>query len=62
MSNNPLNNIFAKNNEGQLTNEVENINNIHFFFDFILDDKVKDEEKIITLKEFESKIKVNRYI
>ena len=31
MSNNPLNNIFAKNNEGQLTNEVENINNIHFF-------------------------------
>ena len=62
MSNNPLYTIFYKNNQGELTEELENINNINFFFNYIIDDKVKDEEKIIILKELESKIKVNRYI
>ena len=62
MSNNPLYTIFFKNNQGELTEELENINNINFFFNYIIDDKVKDEEKIIILKELESKIKVNRYI
>ena len=62
MSNNPLYTIFFRNNQGELTEELENINNINFFFNYIIDDKVKDEEKIIILKELESKIKVNRYI
>ena len=62
MSNNPLYTIFCKDNQGNLTDELENINNIQFFFYYIMNEKVKDEEKIIILKELESKIKANRYI
>ena len=62
MSNNPLNNIFLKNAQGKITEELGNINNIHFFFNFINNDKVKDEEKENVLKELTSKIHVNRYI
>ena len=62
MSNNPLYSIFYINNQGELTEELEKINNIKLFFNFIVDDKVKEEEKIIVLKELKSKIKVNRYI
>ena len=62
MSNNPLNNIFLKNAQGKITEELGNINNIHFFFNFINNDKVKDEEKESVLKELTSKIHINRYI
>ena len=61
MSNNPLYSIFYINNQGELTEELEKINNIKLSFNFIVDDKVKEEEKIIVLKELKSKIKVNRY-
>ena len=62
MSNNPLNNIFLKNSQGKTTEELGNINNIHFFFNFINNDKVKDEDKENVLKELTSKIHTNRYI
>ena len=62
MSNNPLNNIFLKSPRGKLTDELDNINNIKLFFNFINNDKIKDEEKENVLKEFIPKLKANRYI
>ena len=62
MSNNPLNNIFLKSPQGKLTDELDNINNIKLFFNFINNDKIKDEEKENVLKEFIPKLKANRYI
>ena len=62
MSNNPLATIFIKDSNGKLTNHIEQIKNIKNFFDFIKDDKNKEEEKIKVLNELKNKIKANRYI
>ena len=62
MSHDPLSNIFLKNSQGKLTDELDNISNIKLFFNFINNDKVNDEEKDIILKELTSKIQSNRYI
>ena len=62
MSNNPLNNIFLKGPQGNITEELDNINNIKLFFNFINNDKVEDEEKEIVFKDLTSKLQINRYI
>ena len=62
MSNNPLATIFFKDSNGKLTNDIEQTKNIKNFFDFIKDDKNKEEEKIKVLDELKNKIKVNRYL
>ena len=62
MSNNPLATIFFKDSNGKLTNDIEQTKNIKNFFDFIKDDKYKEEEKIKVLDELKNKIKANRYI
>ena len=62
MSNNPLATIFFKDSNGKLTNDIEQTKNIKNFFDFIKDDKNKEEEKIKVLDELKNKIKANRYI
>ena len=62
MSNNPLNNIFLKGPQGNITEELDNINNIKLFFNFINNDNVKDEEKEIVFKDLTSKLQINRYI
>ena len=49
MSNNPLATIFFKDSNGKLTNDIEQTKNIKNFFDFIKDDKYKEEEKIKVL-------------
>ena len=45
MSNNPLYTIFYKNNQGELTEELENINNINFFSITLLMIKLKMKKK-----------------
>ena len=62
MNNNPLATIFFKDSNGKLTNDIEQTKNIKNFFDFIKDDKYKEEEKIKVLDELKNKIKANRYI
>ena len=59
---NPLYNVFLKNKAGKLLEEIDNINNIPYFFNFIKNDKIPDEEKETVLKEFKNKILYNRYI
>ena len=59
---NPLYNIFLKNSQGKLTDELDNINNIQFFFNYIKNDKVTDEQKASLLEALSSKIQNNRYI
>ena len=62
MSNNPLNNIFLKSPQGKITEELDNINNIKLFFNFINNDNIKQEDKEVVLKDLKSKIQINRYI
>ena len=62
MSDNPLNNIFTKDSSGKLTNEIDSIKNIHYFFDFIKNDKIKEDTKIKVLDEFKTKLHNSRYI
>ena len=59
---NPLYNIFIKNSKGELTEEIDSIKNIQFFFRFLKDEKVKDDLKEKVIKELTNKIQVNRYI
>ena len=59
---NPLNEIFLKTPEGQLTEELENINNIKLFFEFLIDDSISSDEKESVLIDITSKIHTNRYI
>ena len=61
-TNNPLCNIFIKTPDGKLADEIDNVNNIHFFFTFLKNDKVSDDNKINVLNELTAKIKNNRYI
>ena len=62
MSNNPLATIFLKDSNGKLTNDIEQVKNIKNFFNFIKDDKIKEEEKIKILDDLKNRIRVNRYI
>ena len=61
-SDNPLNNIFVKDTSGKLTDEIESIKNIHYFFEFLKDDKIKDDTKIKVIEEFKNKLHTSRYI
>ena len=60
--NNPLTNIFAKDSNGKLTDEIESVKNIDFFFEFLKDDKIKEDVKIKVLEEFKAKLHNTRYI
>ena len=59
---NPLKSIFIKDQNGKLSHEIDSIKNIHSFFDFIKDDKIKEDSKIKVLDELKSKIHSNRLI
>ena len=59
---NPLYNVFLKNTEGKLSEEIENINNIPYFFNFLKNDKIPDKEKQDVLLEFKNIIEINRNI
>ena len=60
--NNPLHHIFIKTPEGGLTDELDNVTNIHFFFNFLKNDKITNDTKIHVLNDLTSKIRTNRYI
>ena len=60
--NNPLHHIFIKTPEGGLTDELDNVTNIHFFFNFLKNDKITNDTKIYVLNDLTSKIRTNRYI
>ena len=62
MKDNPLNNIFIKDSSGKLTDEIDSVKNIHYFFDFVKDDKIKEETKVKVLDELKAKIHSNRFI
>ena len=40
---NPLNIIFIKDSSGKLTEEIESTKNIHFFFEFLKEDKINTD-------------------
>ena len=42
---NPLYNIFLKTSQGKLTDELDNINNIQYFFNYIKNDKLLKKKK-----------------
>ena len=59
---NPLYNIFIKTSKGALSNEIDNIKNIQFFFNYLKNEKNKDEFKAKIIEELTAKIHINRYI
>jgi len=59
---NPLYNIFIKTSKGTLSNEIDNIKNIQFFFNYLKNEKNKDEFKAKIIEELTEKIHINRYI
>ena len=59
---NPLYNIFIKTSKGDLSNEIDNIKNIQFFFNYLKNEKNKDEFKAKIIEELAAKIHINRYI
>ena len=59
---NPLYNIFIKTPKGELTEEIESVKNIHLFFNYLKNDKIKDESKEKMLSDLTSIIAVNRYV
>jgi Txe/YoeB family toxin of Txe-Axe toxin-antitoxin module len=61
-SDNPLNNIFIKDSNGKLTADIDSIQNIKHFFEFLKDDKIKDDSKIKVLDELKKKMHEKRYI
>ena len=48
---NPLKSIFIKDQKGTLSDEIDSIDKIHLFFDFIKDEKIKEDLKIKVLEE-----------
>ena len=60
--NNPLHSIFIKDNKNTITSEIDSLNNIKSFFEFLKDDNVNKENKIFVIELFTEKLKDNRYI
>jgi len=60
--NNPLHSIFIKDNKNTITSEIDSLNNIKSFFEFLKDDNINKENKIFVLELFTEKLKDNRYI
>ena len=54
--------IFFKDSQGNLTNEIENIDNIQNFFQFLINYEIENEIKIQALQQFKQIIQTNRYI
>ena len=61
-SDNPLNNIFIKDSNGKLTEEIDSTKHIQSFFEFLKDDKINPDSKIKVLEELKNKMHINRYI
>ena len=59
---NLLYNIFIKNSKGELTDEIDKMNCIKYFFTYIQSDEISQELKIQSFKELTKKMNVNRYI
>ena len=59
---NLLYNIFFKNSKGELTNEIEKVNCIQYFFFYVISDQISESLKINAFKELTEKIRINRYI
>ena len=57
---NPLYNIFIKTPKGTLTEEIDQVKNIQFFFNYLKNEKKKDESKETIIKELTNIIHVNR--
>ena len=61
-SDNPFKIIFIKDQKGAISDEIDSIDNIRHFFEFIKDDKIKEDLKIKVLDELKKKIHSNRTI
>ena len=59
---NPLNFIFIKTPEGKITEEINSVKNIQFFFKFLQNEKITSELKEEVLKELTTIIENNRYV
>ena len=59
---NPLYNIFIKTSKGTLTDEIDNVKNIQYFFNYLKNEKIKDDSKQKVIEELKNKIHINRYI
>ena len=60
--NNPLTSIFIKDNKITITSEIDSLNNIKGFFEFLKDENINKENKIFVIELFTEKLKDNRYI
>ena len=59
---NPLYNIFIKTPKGDLTEEIDNVKNIQYFFNYLKDEKAKEEIKVKVLNDLANIIHTNRYV
>ena len=59
---NPLYNIFIKTPKGTLTEEIDSIKNIQFFFNFLNNEKKKEDIKEKVIRDLTSIIHTNRYV
>ena len=62
INNNPLNSIFKQDNQGKMISEIESVNNIKYFFEYLKDEKIDNENKSIIIEDFTKILKTNRYI
>ena len=61
--NNPLNSIFIiDNNKDKTTSEINSLTNIKNLFEYLKDENISNENKIIVIDQLTQKIKINRYI
>ena len=59
---NPLDLIFIKNSKGKTTEEINDIEQIPLFFNYLKSDDIEYNEKIFVIEELIKKFKINRYI
>ena len=59
---NPLYNIFIKDQKGALTEEIDNVKNIQFFFNYLKNEKKSEETKEKIIRELTNIIHTNRYV
>lgn len=59
---NPLYNIFIKTPKGTLTEEIDSLKNIQYFFNYLNNEKIKEDSKDKVIKELTHIIHTNRYV
>ena len=59
---NPLKSIFKLSSQGKITEELNSINKINSFFNYIKDEKIPSRIRSAIIEELINKLKINRYL